>query len=497
MSWFNRKRSGILDRSQFYVCFLGAKEAKGLKGREVVIPAMKQMLRENLERAATKVTLQINEKGMKIIQNIPVVTKSGKIKLELVKFLVPHYSISYSMIGPYPYDDLVLSIMLIFNPETRCPVHVHGYRCDSPQTATLLHTGLQTLICRPENVRRFAELEFRLIARGLLNPPKRSRPQQEDYLNILPPVNINSQPELFPESIQLQSSHAEAEGNSDDMYFDLDGPPSDPDEMDQRRVARLHQEMFVELKQKLRNKEKCPILIPPKDYSTATWCRRESSGPMRSEFRNQPQRIRHPVPAEMMARRISPRFDTNWTSSTSGIGSDGSSSEERGDSSKAAKLSRLGKSMENLVGPMRHYDTPPMENHQILHQNHHQNHHQNPKPQPRLRRFGDTTRIHPLKEAMHRPQSQLILDESENWLARKRLENSRFFSVEDLHEAVNMLPNPRSRASVAVTGHSPSLWHLPTVIDPFGKRYERQPQMWRSSHNLHQMMNSSSQHWGQ
>jgi len=52
-------------------------------------------------------------------------------------------------------------VLLLYNPATKCPLHVHAYRCDSETTAEALHLQLQILINRPDNQKRFEELETR------------------------------------------------------------------------------------------------------------------------------------------------------------------------------------------------------------------------------------------------------------------------------------------------------------------------------------------------
>lgn len=58
-------------------------------------------------------------------------------------------------------DDVVACVLLLYNPETRCPLHVHCYRCDSADTAQALNDQLQMLIKKPENQKKFAELEVK------------------------------------------------------------------------------------------------------------------------------------------------------------------------------------------------------------------------------------------------------------------------------------------------------------------------------------------------
>ncbi|XP_074597812.1 uncharacterized protein LOC141852643 [Brevipalpus obovatus] len=168
---FSRKKD--VKKSSYYVWFLGAKECEGLRGEELVIPVLRYLLDRENYAEPSKVTLQVSNKGMKIIQNVP--RKGCKIaasltgKTEQIKHLIPHTSITCVI----QEEDIVCTILLIYNPITKCPVHVHAYRCDSIETATSLRAQLQILIDRPENQRKFREIEARLAAKGLCvsSPP--------------------------------------------------------------------------------------------------------------------------------------------------------------------------------------------------------------------------------------------------------------------------------------------------------------------------------------
>lgn len=75
------------------------------------------------------------------------------------KHFIPHGAITCSI----QTDDIVACVLLLYNPATKCPLHVHAYRCDSEHTATALNEQLQILINRPENQKRFNELEARWV----------------------------------------------------------------------------------------------------------------------------------------------------------------------------------------------------------------------------------------------------------------------------------------------------------------------------------------------
>lgn len=149
-----------IKKSSYYVWFLGAKESKGLRGIEYIIPVIKHLEDREKDVEPFKVTLQVSHKGLKIIQNIVSQGngKNSKPKNETIKHFIPHNTIT----SVYQQDDIIACILLLFNPITKCPLHVHAYRCDSLETAGLLKQQLQLLIDRPENQKKFNEIESRL-----------------------------------------------------------------------------------------------------------------------------------------------------------------------------------------------------------------------------------------------------------------------------------------------------------------------------------------------
>lgn len=57
-----------VQKASYYVWFLGAQEAKGLRGSKVLLPAIPKLLDRARIQEPLKVTLQISHKGLKIIQ---------------------------------------------------------------------------------------------------------------------------------------------------------------------------------------------------------------------------------------------------------------------------------------------------------------------------------------------------------------------------------------------------------------------------------------------
>ncbi|EDS36890.1 conserved hypothetical protein [Culex quinquefasciatus] len=142
-----------VQKASYYVWFLGAQEAKGLRGSRVLLPVIPRLIERSKEHEPLKVTLQISHKGLKIIQGS-------------AKHFIPHGAITCSV----QTEDIVACILLLYNPATKCPLHVHAYRCDSEATAQALHEQLQILINRAENQKRFAELETRACEPGQIKP---------------------------------------------------------------------------------------------------------------------------------------------------------------------------------------------------------------------------------------------------------------------------------------------------------------------------------------
>ncbi|KAK0425970.1 hypothetical protein QR680_009480 [Steinernema hermaphroditum] len=179
MSWL---WSRSMTRSHFYVWYLGSKEAEGVRGASVVLPAMRQTLSDSFRRTPNKATVQISSKGLKLIQTVPTVSKSGKVKMQLVKFHIAANCVTFCMTGRAPFDDVVGVVMLVRNPESQAPMHVHCYRCDSPETAAIMISTLQVLISRPETQQSIRDLEQHLFQSGILPQRPRSPPSASGRL---------------------------------------------------------------------------------------------------------------------------------------------------------------------------------------------------------------------------------------------------------------------------------------------------------------------------
>ncbi|XP_032779430.2 uncharacterized protein LOC116917918 isoform X2 [Daphnia magna] len=242
----------------FYVWFLGAKECRGLRGDEFVRPIVRYFQRKEEECEPSKVTLQISSKGIKLVA-------------DSLRHFVPSHAVTYVSQGAPPDDDIVSVILLLYNPITKCPVHLHAYRCDSVETADLLSEQFQLLVDLPENQRKIRDLEQRLQSQGLY--PSAGQSQSRMLIK-------SCDTGLGGSSGDLLTGHSDS--SSDDVAtndvckstMDCQRPlPLQSDvgvsKSDQERIARLYDSLAAELRDKLggaMSGKAAPLLLPPKDY---------------------------------------------------------------------------------------------------------------------------------------------------------------------------------------------------------------------------------------
>lgn len=277
-----------IKKSSYYVWFLGAQEAKGLRGPEYVLPVVRSLVEREREVEPFKVTLQVSHKGLKIVQNVPGPGPAGKpgavngangaavkpaalgakpAKSETVKHLIPHHAVTCVL----QQEDIVACILLLYNPVTKCPLHVHAYRCDSVETAQILCAQLQTLIERPDNQRKLSEIEGRLRSKGLLplSPPQ---PAPGLGLGLAGLAAHAAGPRRHglphgphgPGSDGRSTSTRESESSAGSSSERLSGDRGD-------RPTSLYDSLAAELREKLgadQDASHAPILLPPRDYDT-------------------------------------------------------------------------------------------------------------------------------------------------------------------------------------------------------------------------------------
>lgn len=243
-----RRGARDMKKQSYYVWFLGAKESRGLRGIEYIGPVLRFLLEREREIEPPKVTLQVSAKGIKVVQNI---ARGARGKMEQVKHVIPQHAVTCV----YQDGDLVCCILLLYNPVTRCPVHVHVYRCDSPETATMLRVQLQQLVEKPDNQTKFREIEHRLAAKGLLCEPAPPRMTSDGRTEDGSEDRSDSEDSAEPRRRPRPQVPVTPAGVTPATV------PSD-------RMASLYASLAAELREKLSNPERGPILLPPKDYGT-------------------------------------------------------------------------------------------------------------------------------------------------------------------------------------------------------------------------------------
>uniref|UniRef100_A0AC35U0I0 DUF4780 domain-containing protein n=1 Tax=Rhabditophanes sp. KR3021 TaxID=114890 RepID=A0AC35U0I0_9BILA len=160
MTWLWDRQK--LPKSHFYVFYLGAKETTDMKSEENCMEIMTTQLSECFTQIPNKATVSISYKGLKLTQNIPMLSKHGNIKMRPVQLSVPAHCITFAMLGKAPFNDTLAVTMIVLNPELIKPLHTHVYRYDTCLTASLMHEKLQYLIHLPANQKALYNLEQRL-----------------------------------------------------------------------------------------------------------------------------------------------------------------------------------------------------------------------------------------------------------------------------------------------------------------------------------------------
>lgn len=244
MSWFFQSK---IAKSHFYVWYLGSKEADGVRGSAVVLPVMRQLLKESFKKTPSKATVQISSKGLKLIQSVPAMSRSGKVKMQLVKFQIAANCITYSITGKAPFDDVVGVVMLVLNPEMQSPMHVHCYRCDSAETAQIMLANLQLLLSRPDVQRSINDLEHRLFLSGLLVPRNNNNNEVSGSLN---PNGIRPQ-RSCSQSRSVSRSTAGFDERSSPLEKDQRGRATDMDLPPRRQAPTISRRVVDELKNRI------------------------------------------------------------------------------------------------------------------------------------------------------------------------------------------------------------------------------------------------------
>ncbi|XP_029668159.1 uncharacterized protein LOC115238452 isoform X1 [Formica exsecta] len=197
------RSSKDVKKSFYYVWYLGAREAKGVDAMPGAIAYLLE--RERLQEPF-KVTLQVSNKGLKIIQTV----HPGGSTRSAVKHLVP----GHAVLAAVQREDIVAATLLLPNPATNNPVHVHAYRCDSVETAELLGGQLKALASHTDNLARVTASEGRI--RSNLGSDGRSTRESESSEGSGELRHDPVQTTTIYESLAAELRAKLGRGNSDD-----------------------------------------------------------------------------------------------------------------------------------------------------------------------------------------------------------------------------------------------------------------------------------------
>lgn len=209
-------------KSFYYVWYLGAREAKGVDAMPSAIAYLLE--RERLQEPF-KVTLQVSNKGLKIIQTV----HPGGSTRSAVKHLVP----GHAVLAAVQREDIVAATLLLPNPATNNPVHVHAYRCDSVETAELLGGQLKALASHTDNLARVTASEGRI--RSNLGSDGRSTRESESSEGSGELRHDPVQATTIYESLAAELRAKLGRGNSGDNVGPILLPPRDYDTVHRHR----------------------------------------------------------------------------------------------------------------------------------------------------------------------------------------------------------------------------------------------------------------------
>ena len=254
------KKNKGMQKAQFYVWYLGWKECRGIWGREFVEPITRELIFRRREEELPKLTIEATRKEIKITQLL----EKRKGKTEKLKYPpIPTKDATYATQALSPDEDVVSCIYLGYNPQTRAAVHVHVYRCDSPETATFFVEHLNSFIESPENKQRAVKIEQELVAKGQIVPRPtayvgvaRSDAPSTRYTDSDDGMTIPEDPVIPPQPV-----HDDRRKYGRERLYDRD--PMNEYEPD------VYDSVTAELKAKLAGRAPSgPLLLPPKDYDT-------------------------------------------------------------------------------------------------------------------------------------------------------------------------------------------------------------------------------------
>ena len=265
MTSYNLNKHGVPDgihKAQYYMWYLGWKECRGLAGREFTEPIVKDLVIRRKNDDLPKLTMEVSKKELRIYQ----LSKGKYGRTDKVKFpTIPGKDITYAVQGLPPDEDVVACIYLGFNPTTRRAVHVHVYRCDTPRTAFTLAEHLTDIVRMPEHEDRIQSIEEQLTQRGEITPRPKNFINSYDADSVVTGTPSTVHTHLDNSLDTLSDSNSDTQTPTSGYGH---GNEEDEEDPYQEEKEQAMESLANELRQRLGNKAKAPILLPPQDYDT-------------------------------------------------------------------------------------------------------------------------------------------------------------------------------------------------------------------------------------
>ncbi|KRZ13834.1 hypothetical protein T11_11285 [Trichinella zimbabwensis] len=136
------------DRSSFYGWFFGYKplsQGVWLDQRKLA-KEVKEAIRKTAKIVPIKLTLEVSHQGLRLVQPYLLVNNHRKVKTVLVKRRIAADLVQTCTLGCVPYHDFVVLVRAL---ENGC-CDLMTFRCDSPETAFMLHSLVEKLILLPQ-----------------------------------------------------------------------------------------------------------------------------------------------------------------------------------------------------------------------------------------------------------------------------------------------------------------------------------------------------------
>ena len=241
-----------VDKAQYYVWYLGWRECDAIGGRAHTEPVVKELVsRRRSEDELVKFTIEVNPTELRIVQLIE--GKKGKIDRKRHPS-VPARDVTYAVQALSPDEDVVACIYLGFNPQTQRVVHVHVYRCDSPDTARRMVAHLNRIIALPEHRARVRGIEEDLVRKEHIVPRPMGLGDSADYADTMVDDDVLTADYSMDNQTPVRNWRRPTPSPTP--------PPIPPTGTTPGRFASVTDE----LKARMGNKKAAPILLPVKDY---------------------------------------------------------------------------------------------------------------------------------------------------------------------------------------------------------------------------------------